>query len=103
MKKYTFLIIILSGLFPLNTYALPKVSITHDKTAQGISRIQITNDTTLTLACYIAIDGYKRKFILTPLQSSKWYTAINDRYDHTSFRPWCDSIEFHPEYEKYRQ
>lgn len=106
MKKYGLLIIAISFiflmLFSFNAYALPKINITHDKTAGGIPKIQVTNETALTLACYVAIDGYKKKFILMPFKSSKWYSAISKRYDHTSFRPWCDSIEFYPQYEKYR-
>lgn len=86
-----------------SSQALPKYDVEHDTNAHGIARIKLTNATNTTLACYIAIDGYKKKFILGPFNSSKWYAATDKRFDTTSFRTWCDLLEFYPHYEKYRR
>ncbi|WP_076417420.1 hypothetical protein [Colwellia sp. UCD-KL20] len=91
------------GTFTLPVQALPKVNIEHSTNLQGAPRIKITNETALTLACYIAIDGHKKKFILEPFKASRWYSAASHLYDQTSFSTWCDSLEFHPHYQKYRQ
>jgi len=88
---------------PFYSEALPKFKAEFGKKPDGTPRIRLTNQTTLTLACYISIDGYKKKFVLAPFKSSRWYAAANNRYDHTSFRTWCDSLEFHPEYKKYHK
>jgi len=105
-KKNSFLMVlyfIISSSLSFNVSALPKIKITRDTTAEGIPRIKVKNETVLTLACYVAIDGYKKKFLLMPFTVSRWYFATSKHYDHTSFSTWCDSLEFYPEYEKYRQ
>ncbi len=84
-------------------YALPKYKVEHDKNAYGITRIKLTNETVSTLACHVSIDGHKKKFVLAPFQGSKWYIAADKQFDHTSFRTWCDLIDFYPHYEKYRR
>lgn len=97
------IIILLLGSFSFDTLALPKVRIDHGKNPQGIPRVSIYNETSLTLACYVAIDGYKKKFVLQPFNSSRWYSATSNLYNHSHFSTWCDSLEFHPEYKKYIQ
>jgi len=89
------------SLFSLPVNALPKINVEHKTNLQGIPSVKITNETTLTLACYVAIDGYKKRFALQPFASSKWFSATSSTYEHTSFSTWCDSIEFHPKYKKY--
>lgn len=91
------------GTISFSVKALPKVNIEHSTNAQGVPRIKVTNETTITLACYIAIDGHKKKFILEPFKASKWYSAASNLYNNTNFSTWCDSLEFHPHYQKYRQ
>lgn len=89
--------------FCLTVDALPKTSIQHGTDAQGIPRVKMTNETNLTLACYVAIDGYKKKFVLNPFKSSIWFAATSNLYNHSHFSTWCDSLAFYPNYEKYRK
>ena len=89
--------------FSLPVSALPKINVEHRTNGKGVPSVKITNKTTLTLACFVAIDGYKKRFILQPFNSSKWFSASSNLYKHTNFSTWCDSIEFHPHYEKYRK
>ncbi len=91
------------GFIPLSSQALPKFSVEHGKRPDGTPRVKITNETTATLACYVAIDGHKKKFVLGAYNSSIWYAAANNRYNHTSFRTWCGLLELYPKYEKYRK
>ena len=99
LKTMSILLILIS----FTNHALPKFKVLKNKNAQGISRIKLTNETNSTLACFIAIDGYKKKFILGPFNDSKWYAATDIRFNHTDFRTWCNLLEFYPHYEKYRQ
>jgi hypothetical protein len=98
-KHFTYLALIAVFSFPVN--ALPKIKVEHNTSLQGIPSVRITNETTLILACYIAIDGYKKKFVLQPFGSSRWVSAVSNTYKHTNFSTWCDSLEFHPKYKKY--
>jgi hypothetical protein len=89
------------SMISFSAVALPKISIEHQRNALDIPRVKVTNETTLTLACYVAIDGFKKRFVLTPFNSSRWYSASSKRYNHTHFKTWCDSIEFYPHYKKH--
>jgi hypothetical protein len=82
-----------------NTTAKPKVTIKHQRNAQGFAQVQVSNATMEILACYVAIDGYKVKFRLMSLQPSQWYTATDTRFNHKNFSVWCDYLSLHPEYQ----
>lgn len=95
--------LILFGIISFATHALPKIHVEHRTNGQDIPSVKVTNKTALTLACYVAVDGYKKRFILQPYNASSWFSATDNSYNHTQFSTWCDSLEFHPEYEKYRR
>jgi len=101
LKHCIYLLIFVITSFSVN--ALPKVDVEHRTSGKGVPSVKIANKTRLTLACFVAIDGYKKRFILQPFNSSQWFAASSNLYDHTNFSTWCDSIEFHPHYEKYRR
>ncbi len=81
--------------------AMPKITVTKRINLQGFTEVRLHNETRKELACYVAIDGQKRKFRLLPLTSSDWYKADSPAYKHTDFSTWCDFIEFHPRYKNY--
>ena len=85
-----------------SSLASPKIKTVFGKNDKNFAQIKIINETTENLACYIAVDGYKIKFILTPRNHSKWYDATNINYNYTHFTSWCDYLNLHPEYNKYR-
>ncbi|MCJ8320486.1 MAG: hypothetical protein MJK12_12685 [Colwellia sp.] len=76
-------------------------SIIHGETKEGFAQVKITNKTNTSIACYVAIDGKKIKFILRPYMTSKWYKATDTQFNYRHFSTWCDYLELHPEYEKY--
>ena len=82
--------------------ALPKFNVIKRLDINGITEVRLHNETRRELACYVAIDGQKRKFRLLPLTYSNWYKANSPDFKHTDFSIWCDHIEFHPQYKKYR-
>ncbi|WP_236702645.1 hypothetical protein [Thalassomonas actiniarum] len=86
--------------FELN--AMPKIKIVHDRNTQDYARVRITNETREELLCYVAINGYKIKFRLPPLNSSKWYKATDTRFNSSHFSTWCDYMELYPQYQKKR-
>lgn len=97
-----FVVILLISLFissPANSQA--NTTTLFAKTPEGFIKAKIKNETFAELACYIAIDGYKKKFRLMGNMESKWVTATDKRFAYTSFRTWCDHIEFYPQYKKY--
>ncbi len=100
MKKY-FIYLAFLGIFSFPVNALPKINVEHNTSMQGVPSVRVTNETTLVLACYVAIDGYKKKFVLQPFGISQWFSAASNAYQHTNFSTWCDSIEFYPKYRKY--
>jgi len=77
-------------IFSLSTTATPKITIKHKRSADNFAEIQITNDTTEKLLCYIAIDGYKIRFKLKSRQKSKWYKATDTRFNYQNFSVKCD-------------
>jgi hypothetical protein len=85
---------LLSVFIAVNCYASPKISIIYDVNPQDFARIKVKNETMRTLGCYVAIDGYKKKFTLTALASSKWIKATDTRFKYTDFSVFCDYQEY---------
>jgi hypothetical protein len=80
-------------------YAAPKVMVKHQRNAQNLAQIQITNQTIKKLICYVAIDGHKIFFHLPARLPSQWYVATDVRFNHTNFSTWCDYLSLHPKYQ----
>jgi hypothetical protein len=95
--KFLYLIILL--LLATNALAMPKIITKHQRNINGFAEVQVSNDTMESLICYVAIDGHKRLFRLKRIESSKWYTATDIRYNHTNFSVWCDYLKLHPKYQ----
>jgi hypothetical protein len=83
-------------------HAKPKTKTIYSRNLDGFAQVKIKNNTTESLACYVAIDGYKIKFRLQALRESKWYTATDKRFQYRSFNSWCDFLTLYPEYLKYQ-
>jgi len=97
MIRKTILIFILL-IFSISVSALPNFLVKHKRNAKNLTEIQITNQTSKALICYVAIDGHKILFRLQPLQPSKWYKATDVRFNYNNFSTWCDYLSLHPEY-----
>jgi hypothetical protein len=82
--------------------AKPKTKTIYGRSLDGFARVKIKNNTTESLACYVAINGFKVKFRLLALRESKWYTATDTRFTYKNFSTWCDFLTLHPEYLKYK-
>jgi len=104
MKNFIIIILIsaLIFLYTNNALANPKTKTIYGHSLDGFARVKIKNNTTESLACYIAIDGYKVKFRLEALRESKWYTATDKRFAYRNFSTWCGFLAQHPEYLKYK-
>ena len=104
MKNFLFKILFITFILSIMNivYAKPKTKTIHGRNADGFSQVRIKNNTTESLACYIAIDGYKVKFRLPALRQSNWYTATDKGFTYRNFSTWCDFLSLHPEYAKYR-
>lgn len=76
--------------------AQPKVTVQHQRSIDNLAEIQISNQTSKELICYVAIDGYKLYFRLLPNQPSQWYKATDTRFNYTNFSTWCDYLSLHP-------
>lgn len=83
-----------------NAFSMPKIHIKHQRNAQGFAQVQVSNSTREVLLCYVAIDGYKIKFRLNPLEPSQWYSATDTRFNHKNFSVWCDYLAMHSEYQE---
>ena len=94
LSFFTKAIILLSVFISAHCYASPKISITYDISPQNFARIKVKNETMRILGCYVAIDGYKRKFTLSALASSKWIKATDTRFKYTDFSVFCDYKEY---------
>ena len=92
MKVFIYLILLA---FSTTTYALPKILVQHQRNADNLAEIQITNQTMETLVCYVAIDGHKLYFHLQARQPSKWYKATDIRFNYSHFSTWCDYLYLH--------
>lgn len=90
------------SLLPFELNAMPKIKIVHDRNTQDYARVRISNETREELLCYVAINGYKIKFRLQPLTSSKWYKATDTRFNASHFSIWCDYMDLYPQYQKKR-
>lgn len=99
---YNKFLVLLCLLFIFSAQSTPQIQIEHGVTLDGFAQIKITNSTTKDLACYVAIDGYKIKFVLHRRAQSKWYKTTDKRFSYDSFSTWCDYIDFYPEYRKYQ-
>jgi len=93
-KKSIILFIPFLMLTSLFSQAMPKITVSNDINQQQFVRIKVKNDTRSVIGCYVAIDGYKKKFKLTALAESKWYKATDRRFKYTDFSVWCDYIEY---------
>lgn len=85
-----------------SAYAIPRIETEYGYNADGFIRVKVTNETTRELACYVAIDGRSIKFVLPPRGASRWYRATDKRFTAKSFSIWCDYLEFHPAYQRYK-
>jgi len=81
--------------------AKPKTKTIYGRNLDGFPQVKVKNNTTESLACFVAIDGYKVKFRLPASGQSKWYTASDKRFSYKSFSTWCDFLTLYPEYSKY--
>jgi hypothetical protein len=97
MPKYYLLLLLLTA---QSVYSMPKITVTHQRTATGFAQVQVVNTTMEKLICHIAIDGHKLLFTLLALEKSNWHTATDKRYNHRNFSIWCDYISLYPQYDK---
>ena len=87
-------------LFSISALAMPKITVKHQRNANGFTQVQVSNDTMENLICHVAIDGNKVLFRLQAIGYSRWFTATDIRYNHTNFSVWCDYLRLHPKYQK---
>jgi len=87
-------------LFSVSALAMPKITVKHQRNANGFTQVQVNNDTMENLICHVAIDGNKVLFRLQAIGYSRWFTATDIRYNHTNFSVWCDYLRLHPKYQK---
>ncbi len=81
----------------LAAIAEPKTTIEYGYSVEKLPRIRVINETNDSLYCYIAIDGYKRKFIIHAHAKSKWYKATDQRFNFSHFSTWCDYASRYPQ------
>jgi len=81
----------------------PKFLINYGYSLDGFVRIQVKNETIVDLACWVAIDGFKKKFRLPPYALSQWISANDKRFTYTNFSTWCGYLDSHPEYNDYNR
>ncbi|MCI2282480.1 hypothetical protein L3081_02545 [Colwellia sp. MSW7] len=70
----------------------------HQRSATNLAEIQITNQTSKALICYVAIDGHKLYFHLPANRPSQWYKATDTRFNYANFSTWCDYLSLYPQY-----
>lgn len=70
----------------------------HQRSINNLAEVQITNQTSKQLICYVAIDGHRLYFRLLANQPSQWYKATDPRFIYSNFSTWCDYLSLHPEY-----
>lgn len=83
-------------------FALPKVLVSFGESSSGFVQVKIKNETSIALACYVAIDGHKAKFKLQPRSTSRWFTSTDKRFNYQHFSTWCDYLDLHPHYQAYQ-
>lgn len=81
----------------------PRITISYGETGEGFSQVQIKNETSAILACYVAIDGFKTRFQLGSKSRSNWINATDTRFNYQNFSTWCDYLELYPQYKKYKE
>jgi hypothetical protein len=81
--------------------AKTKTKTIYGRNLDGFTQVKVKNNTTESLACFVAIDGFKVKFRLPAFRQSKWYTASDKRFSYKNFSTWCDFLTLYPEYSKY--
>ena len=98
MTSHSFFLkcILVLMLLVVTTIALagPRISVEYGMDRQKFVKIKVKNETRRTLACYVAINGIKKKFKLTALAKSRWYRATDERFNYTDFSVFCDYIEY---------
>lgn len=87
--------------FSFYAFSKPKTKVYYGYSLEGFARLQVKNETNKELACWVAIDGFKKKFRLPPFAMSRWFTVYDKSYTYENFSVWCDYIELHPEYKNY--
>jgi len=98
VKYITIVLLIISPL----SWSKPRTTVTFNKTITGFTQVRIKNETFESLACFVAIDGFKKKFQLRPKSSSRWITATDKHYNYKNFSTWCDYLEVHPQFKNYQ-
>lgn len=86
--------------FTTLSFAQPKVAVKHQRDSNNLAEIQLINQTSKELVCYVSIDGYKLYFRLLANQPSQWYRATDPRFNYTNFSSWCDYLSLHPDFAK---
>lgn len=89
--------------FSLSVSAKSNIKPIFGYSLEGFPRMQIKNQSNQELACWVAIDGFKKKFRLPQFTTSQWITVYDKRYNYQNFSTWCDNIEHHPEYRQYNR
>ncbi|MCJ8295199.1 MAG: hypothetical protein MJK15_12390 [Colwellia sp.] len=79
---------------------MPKITVKHQRNVKGFSEVQVSNATMENLICHVAIDGHKILFRLKAIETSRWFTATDVRFNHSNFSVWCDYLKLHPKYQK---
>lgn len=95
--------VLMCFVFADKAFAKPKYKSFFGHSLEGFARVQVKNETSKDLACWVAIDGHKIKFRLPALNMSQWYTTNDKRFNYQNFSTWCDYIDLHPEYQKYNR
>ncbi|QBG36245.1 hypothetical protein [Litorilituus sediminis] len=96
MKRFSCYLLLLIA---FTTFAAPKITVKHQRSADNYARVQVSNETNAKLLCHVAIDGHKIKFKLQPFQTSQWFKATDSRFNHEHFSVWCDYLDLHPEHQ----
>ncbi|WP_231731451.1 hypothetical protein [Colwellia sp. TT2012] len=96
VKLFTFFTLLL---FITSAIAMPKIMVKHQRNVKGFAEVQVSNGTMENLICHIAIDGHKVLFRLKAIESSRWFTATDVRFNHSHFSVWCDYLKLYPKYQ----
>tara|TARA_B100000809_G_scaffold58248_1_gene54612 strand:+ start:407 stop:709 length:303 start_codon:yes stop_codon:yes gene_type:complete len=96
-KTFTFFTLLL---LTTNVLAMPKITVKNQRNINGFAETQVINNTMENLICYVAIDGHKKLFRLKAIESSRWFTATDIRFNHTNFSVWCDYLKLYPKYQE---
>ena len=91
---------VLVMLTSISVSAKPRIRTSHDINDENLARIKVHNETPEALLCYVAINGHKIRFRLSPQGQSIWYKATDVRFNYTDFHTWCDYLKNYPQYQK---